>query len=89
MNEDKVYWDTKAYKDYLSFCKSNPRIAKKIRSIIKEIKDKGFSSIGKCEILRRNKGERSTRIDSRNRLVYKFISDGILIMSCSGHYGDT
>ena len=82
-------WSDKGWDDYIYWQSQDKKTLKRINELVKDIERNGLNSgIGKPEPLRHRKAW-SRRIDSENRLVYNFSSDGNLwIISCKGHYED-
>ena len=78
----------KALDEYGEWAKNHPKIFQRIRELLREIKQTPFKGTGKPEPLRYQfKGYWSTRIDEKNRLIYRVVSQNeILIISCKGHY---
>ena len=66
------------------------RIIKKINQLIKDIIRNGNTGIGHPEPLKHElSGYWSREIDEKNRLVYKILDNGnVLIAHCKGHYKD-
>ncbi|MDR1069822.1 MAG: Txe/YoeB family addiction module toxin [Gracilibacteraceae bacterium] len=64
------------------------RTIKKINKLIRDIIRNGNAGIGHPEPLKGNlSGYWSREIDEKNRLTYKLLDDGkILIVHCNGHY---
>ena len=77
----------KAWEEYLSWQKEDKKTLKRINLLLTDIQRNGKDSrMGRAEILKNRKGY-SKRIDSKNRLVYDFNSNGdVVIISCKGHY---
>lgn len=81
----KIQWNKKAYKDFVSWQARNPKVAKKINSLIDSIaRDGPVDGIGRPESLL-NRKQFSRRINDWDRLVYKMQDDVVTIMSCKGH----
>jgi toxin YoeB len=77
-----------AWADYLYWQSEDKRTLKRINKLLQELqRDGAVRGIGKSEILRREKGM-SKRIDKENRLEYTVENDGIVVLSCRGHYED-
>ena len=75
----------RAWNDYLNWQKEDKKILKKINILLADIQRNGINSrLGKGEILKSIQGY-SKRIDEKNRLVYTFNGD-VVIISCKGHY---
>ena len=78
-------WD-----EYTAWQTQDKRTLKKINQLILDILRNGHEGIGHPEPLKENlSGYWSRTIDEKNRLTYKILDDGkILIAHCNGHYGD-
>ena len=82
-------WD-----DFSYWIENDPATAKRIKEIIKSIRDNPFKGIGKPEPLRYSlKGFWSRRITSEHRLVYRVsgkrgIDQKCSIVQCRFHYDD-
>ena len=83
----KLIWHQDAWAEYVAWQDTDRRIVRRINALIRDIVRGGDSSIGKPEILRGNlAGYRSRRIDGEHRLVYRELSDELIIVACRGHY---
>ena len=78
-------WD-----EYTAWQTQDRRVLKKINQLIRDILRNGHEGIGHPEPLKENlTGYWSRTIDEKNRLTYKILDDGkVLIAHCNGHYGD-
>ena len=77
-----------AWADYLYWQTEDKKTLKRINRLLQELQRDGVAQgLGKSEILRRVKGM-SRRIDEKNRLVYTIEREGLIILSCRGHYED-
>ena len=56
--------------------------------VLKDISAHPFSGIGKPEPLKGENGKWSRRINEKDRLVYSFEDDTVMIYQCRGHYHD-
>ncbi len=83
----RIFWEDRAWDDYLYWQTQDKKTFKRINALIKDINRTPFEGIGKPEPLKENlSGMWSRRIDEENRIVY-YEEDGILyIISCRGHY---
>ena len=80
-------WTNEAWEDYLYWQSTDKQTLKRINFLIKDIKRSPFDGIGKPEPLKHDlSGYWSRRIDKENRIVYKVISDSIIIAMCRYHY---
>ena len=87
----KVYFSKIAKKEYESWVKSSQKTADKIDELITDILDNGLlQGTGKPEQLRhyKNPVRFSRHINQGDRLVYCESGEGLLIISCKGHYDD-
>ncbi|TAN07845.1 MAG: Txe/YoeB family addiction module toxin [Rhizobiaceae bacterium] len=88
----RIVWATRAWRDYLYWQSSNPRVADKINRLIADIAANPFSGIGKPEPLKKDMtGWWSRRIDKEHRLVYRVAGmprkdQRIEIAQCRYHY---
>ncbi|MCL1996987.1 MAG: Txe/YoeB family addiction module toxin [Defluviitaleaceae bacterium] len=84
----RITFESEAFEEYVTWQKTNKKIAVKINALIRSIQRDGLlSGLGKPEPLKHIKAY-SRRIDKTNRLVYVAVEGGILIISCEGHYKD-
>ena len=88
---NKLRWDYDAWEDYLYWQTYDRGMLKRINLIIKETCRDPFRGLGKPEPLKGGLSGAwsrawSRRIDGEHRLVYVVENDGILILSCRGHY---
>ena len=68
----KIEFTQHAWEDFSFWLDTDPSIAKRIKEILKSIRDTPFRGIGKPEPLKHDlKGFWSRRITSEHRLVYK------------------
>jgi len=83
----KIIFTEESWQDYLYWQEHDNRILKKINALIKEIERPPFKGKGKPEPLKYQlKGFWSRRIDLEHRLVYAYLEEEILIISCRFHY---
>jgi toxin YoeB len=85
----KTIFEDRAFEEYGQWLVVNPKIAKRIFELIRDIHRNGFlKGIGKPEPLKHRKGC-SRRIDEENRLVYTGdVNQDLVILACKGHYED-
>ncbi len=82
-----VKFDAVAWQQYCKWQQQDRKTLKRINSLITSLQRHGYESIGKVEKLRGNlSGLYSARIDAKNRLVFMFVEEDVVIISCSGHY---
>lgn len=76
-------------KDDLAYWRrvNNEKMLKRIRVLLEAIKSNPTKGIGKPELLKRNlRGHWSRRINEEHRLVYRFDSTSIIVISMRFHY---
>lgn len=84
----KIAWTPDAWSDYL-YWESDNKTRKKLNNIIKEIMRNPIDGKGKPELLKGNySGCWSRRVSDKDRIVYSFTDDTIIIYTCKGHYDD-
>ncbi len=90
-----VVLSDKAIDNMKTLAKSDHRSSVKVFSMIEEIVrirkngDNPLSGTGKPEYLKGNmNGYMSRRINDKDRLVYYFTDNSLVIASCIGHYED-
>lgn len=82
-----LYWDSKAWQDYLYWQRKDKKTLKRINKLIQNTLTTPFEGIGKPEPLKENlSGYWSKRIDETNRLVYRVTNEYIKVISCRYHY---
>ncbi len=85
----KLVFSEIGWKDYLYWQTYDKKTLQKINNLLKSIdRDGALCGDGKPEKLKYRKKEYSRRIDNKNRLIYEFCEDQIIIKSCLGHYED-
>ena len=83
----KIAWSSRAWKDYVSWQKTDQNKVKRINTLIKATLREPFEGMGNPEPLRHQlTGFWSRRIDKEHRLVYSFVDDELLIVACKYHY---
>lgn len=83
----KIIFAPEALGDIKHWERHNPKIRKRIHTLITNILDLPFEGIGKPEALRHEwSGCWSRRIDREHRLVYRVTERGIEIIRCRFHY---
>ena len=84
-----IYWDEKAWLEYLYWQTQDKKTLKRINNLLKDIDRNGYNCIGKPEPLKGElSGWWSVRIDEKNRLVFKIENEHTEIYECGTHYGD-
>jgi len=82
-----ISFENTAFAEYRQWEIDDKKIFNKINSLITEILRDPFHGTGKPEPLKGNlSGHWSRRITQEHRLVYKVLSDQIIITSCKFHY---
>ena len=87
---DKLRFTLDGWDEYTAWQAEDKRTLKKINQLITDIIRNGNEGIGHPEPLKGNlSGYWSREIDEKNRLTYKILENGnVLIAHCNGHYGD-
>ncbi len=76
-----------AWEDYLYWQRSDPKILKRINTLIKEIQRNPYEGIGKPEALKHGfSGYWSRRITDEHRIIYKSEADSLLVAQLRYHY---
>ena len=76
-----------SFNDYYEWTVNDKKTARKIMTLIKDIKRTPFSGLGKPEPLKYElSGCWSREITEEHRLVYKVEGETIEILSCKYHY---
>ncbi|GHU66192.1 txe/YoeB family addiction module toxin [Clostridia bacterium] len=84
----RIAFTENALNEYFVWQREDRKTLTKINRLIVSIQRDGLlNGIGKPEKLKYNKDLYSRRIDEKNRLVYRQITDDLMeILSCEGHY---
>jgi len=84
-----IYWDEKAWLEYLYWQTQDKKTLKRINNLLKDIDRNGYNCIGKPEPLKGDlSGWWSVRIDEKNRLIFKIENEQIKIYKCGTYYED-
>lgn len=82
-----ITWTDESWEEYEQWQQEDKKIAKKINTLIKDIKRDFFNGIGKPERLKHElSGCWSRRITDEHRLVYEVTDYSVVIISCRYHY---
>jgi toxin YoeB len=88
-SEDKFKFDQQAIDELIAWYYDDERYQNKIRDLIFDIPSHPFvGGIGFTEVLRDEGGKASKRIVKKDRIVYTYSTDLIIIHQCEGHYKD-
>jgi toxin YoeB len=83
----EVIYTAEAKEDRDFWKKTNPKILRRLDTLIDSIQRNPFTGIGKPEALRFEKsGYWSRRINQEHRLIYKIFNNRIYIAQCRYHY---
>jgi toxin YoeB len=83
----RLIFSEEAWEDYLFWQTTDPKVVKRINAIIKDIRRSPFEGIGKPEPLKHGlSGYWSRRITDEHRLIYKVLSDSVLLAQMRYHY---
>lgn len=84
-----LFWDEKAWLEYLYWQTQDKKTLKRINNLLKDIDRNGYNCIGKPEALKGElSGWWSVRIDEKNRLIFKIEDEQVKIRKCGTHYDD-
>jgi len=82
-----TFANEESFNDYNEWTINEKKIAKKIMTLIKDIKRSPYSGLGKPEPLKYElSGYWSREITEEHRLVYRVDGETIEILSCKYHY---
>ncbi|GAA2960782.1 Txe/YoeB family addiction module toxin [Lactobacillus kefiranofaciens subsp. kefirgranum] len=81
-------WTDDGCDDYLNWQKQRQKKKiKRINKLITDIKRHPFEGMGKPEGLKNNlTGLWSRKIDAKNRIIYEYTNENVIIYSCKDHY---
>ena len=84
----KLLWEDRAWEQYEFWQHQDRKTLSRINKLLKDIRRNPFAGLGKPEPLTGNfSGWWSRRIDAENRIVYKQISDDVVVIAaCKNHY---
>ncbi|MBX2997729.1 MAG: Txe/YoeB family addiction module toxin [Caldilineaceae bacterium] len=83
----KLVFTESAWEDYLWFQDNDPRLVRRINTLIKAAMRTPSEGIGKPERLRANlSGYWSRRINEEHRLVYRTTETEFIVVACRFHY---
>ncbi len=90
IDTEKLSFTLDGWDEYTAWQTEDKRTLKKINTLIKDIIRHPYEGIGHPEALKENlSGYWSRTIDEKNRLTYKVLDDGkVIIAHCNGHYSD-
>jgi toxin YoeB len=84
-----IIYSEEALNDLKFWVKNDKTKIKKIDKLIQSILINPISGLGKPEALKhQHSGKWSREIDKKNRLIYCFNEEEIIILIAKGHYGD-
>lgn len=76
-----------AWSQYLYWQSQDKKTLKKINTLLADMQRNPFLGIGKPEPLKENlTGYWSRRIDDKNRIVYKYENNMLIVIACKDHY---
>jgi len=82
-----IYFEARAWDDYLYWQKIDKKMVKRINNIIKDVQRTPYNGIGKPEALRYElAGFWSRRINDEQRIIYRVIEENIVIAQCRLHH---
>jgi len=82
-------FESQAIEDIISWYYNDKRFILRIKELINDINENPFSGgKGHTELLLHGDGKASKRIIKKDRIVYTYTRDKIIIHQCRGHYDD-
>ncbi|MCD8021764.1 MAG: Txe/YoeB family addiction module toxin [Lachnospiraceae bacterium] len=85
----RIQFSEIAWSEYLEWEEQDKKTLRKINALLKEIQRTPFEGSGKPEPLKGEfSGMWSRRINSKDRLVYRYEHETVIVEQCSGHYDD-
>jgi toxin YoeB len=76
-----------AWDDYLYWQRKNPKMLKRINTLIQDIQRQSFEGVGKPEPLKHSLfGYWSRRITDEHRIIYKVENNSLMIAQLRYHY---
>ena len=82
-----ITFTQEAWEDFQFWIQTDPKKAKKIQNLLREIMRHPHEGSGKPESLKYSlQGWWSRRIDLQHRLVYRVENNSIQVISCRYHY---
>lgn len=83
----KLIFSENTWDDYLYWQRNNPKLLKRINSLIKDIQRQPFEGLGKPEALKHNfSGYWSRRVTDKHRIIYEIENDSLMIAQLRYHY---
>ncbi len=83
----RLVWDGTAWEDYLYWQAEDRRVVKRINELVRDALRDPFGGIGKPERLKHQLPDVwSRRITQEHRLVYRVISEDLVILQARFHY---
>lgn len=78
-----------AWNEYQYWLFQDKKMLRKINALLKEVQRTPFEGTGKPEPLKGDlSGSWSRRITEKDRLIYRFEDDTVIVLQCKGHYED-
>ncbi|HRP16519.1 MAG TPA: Txe/YoeB family addiction module toxin [Ginsengibacter sp.] len=85
----KFQFDNKAIQDIISWFYDDKRYLIRVKELLEDISQNPFKGgKGKTEPLGGTSGKASKRIVKKDRIIYTYTDDKIIIHQCRGHYDD-
>jgi toxin YoeB len=82
-----LHFSSKAWEDYTYWQQIDPRLVRKINTLLKDIAQNHYEGIGKPEPLKHAlSGHWSRRITDEHRLVYRVEGQVIYVLQARYHY---
>ncbi|MCD7708761.1 MAG: Txe/YoeB family addiction module toxin [Clostridiales bacterium] len=85
----KIQFAEDAWEEYQYWIAHDKKTLKKINALLKETQRTPFGGLGQPESLKGDcDGMWSRRINEKDRLVYRYENDVVIVEQCKGHYDD-
>lgn len=86
---EKYQFDNEAIQDIISWFYDDKRYLNRVKELLEDISENPLNGgKGKKERLRGTNGKYSTRITKKDRIIYTYTINKIIIHQCRGHYDD-
>lgn len=87
--KDVYKFDNEAVKNIISWYYDDKRYLIRVKELLEDIKhNPHIGGKGKTEVLKGNSGKASKRIVKKDRIIYTYKENKIIVHQCKGHYED-
>lgn len=84
-----ITFSDEGWDDYQYWITQDRKNLKKLNALLKETQRSPFEGTGKPEPLKGDlAGAWSRRINSKDRLIYRYENDTLVVLECKDHYND-